>query len=186
MPPETLEKSISDPDAALIAAINTGCRESFHQLYQRYVGKVYAHCLRMTADTELAADTSQEVFIQVWLNLNKFKWNSLFTTWLHRITVNTCITAMRKRKSRFRILQPEGDSTAANGYTEQTELHGIDKWIIKLPERARQVFVLHCIEGYRHEEIATLLNTTVGTSKSQYHRARNMLKQWLEADYGTN
>lgn len=169
-----------DPDDDLVAAAKAGSRSAFRDLHQRHIGRVYAHCLRMMADADLAEDVCQEVFIQVWLKLDKFEQKSLFATWLHRVTVNTCISAMRKRKSWMqKLLKLEASHVGPEYHTENNDLHGLDRWIVCLPERARQVFILHCIEGYAHQEIAKMLSTTVGTSKSQYIRARSLLKEWL-------
>lgn len=183
----TVEAPDAPYDEPLIRAAQQGDRQAYQALYEQYHRRVYALCYRLTADTGLAEDATQEVFIQLWRKLNAYAWQSRFTTWLHSVATNITLSYMRKQKSWVvRMLNietsPEGQELDANRCTSEIDLEAL---IVRLPERARVVFVLHAVEGYRHDEIATLLNIATGTSKTQFHRARRMLTQWLEGeDYG--
>ena len=166
----------------LIAAVKNGDRHAFHQLYQQHCGRVYALCYRLTGEKSLAEDASQEVFIQVWHKIGEFKGQSKFSTWLHSVAVNVTLSHMRKQKgwlSRFRNV--DTDNELEQSTEMKTDDFNLDRYIARLPERARIVFVLHAVEGYRHEEIASKLNMAVGTSKSQFHRSKALLKEWIES-----
>lgn len=155
-------------------------RQAFHQLYERYVKRVYAICWRLLADKNAAEDVTQEVFISVWQQLPAFNGRSLFSTWLHAIATKQAVSHFRQRRRWFERFLPFDLAVNDHGeYHDEHPEHGVEDAIQKLPTQARMVFVLFAIEGYRHEEIADLLNIAVGSSKAQYHRARNLLKQWL-------
>ena len=157
-----------------------GDRQAFNQLYHLHVGRVYALCLRMLSNREQAEDVAQEVFVQVWLKMDNFRGDAKFSTWLHSVATNTVLTHIRKQKNWFqKVFSIEEQPHVEQAGNEITDLSDMDKLILKLPEKARLVFVLFAVEGYRHEEIASMLNMAVGSSKSHYHRARNLLKEWL-------
>ncbi|TPV54565.1 RNA polymerase sigma factor [Aestuariibacter sp. GS-14] len=166
----------------LQAAIQ-GNVQAYQHIYQKYVGQVYALSLRLTGDAALAEDATQEVFVQVWQKLENFSHKSQFSTWLHSVTANVTISYMRKQRGWFhRMFGLESANEQQITASESLDLSQLDKCILKLPERARQVFVLHAIEGYRHEDIADMLNMAAGTSKAQFHRARQLLQEWLGDD----
>ncbi|WP_440054288.1 RNA polymerase sigma factor [Pseudoalteromonas sp. T1lg65] len=165
----------------LIARIQDGDQAAFKQLYMAHKNRVYGLCLRLLASPEYAEEATQEVFIQLWNKIGQFKGQSKFSTWLHSVTSNIAISYLRTHKNWLQKVV----SIESSGMDEQSAamcsgLNGLDKLIVRLPERARLVFVLHAVEGYRHEEIANMLNMAVGSSKSQYHRARNLLQEWYE------
>lgn len=162
-----------------IADAKGGDKAAFQQLYLLHYKRVFALCLRMTADSSQAEDACQEVFVQVWQKLDNFRGDSRFSTWLHSVASHVVISQMRKQASWWKRLIPQQEGTPEPG-TQMSELSDLDKLILQLPERARVVFVLFAVEGYRHEEIAQMLNMAVGTSKAQYHRARTLLKEWLD------
>ncbi len=168
-------------DKALIDAAKLGDKAAFKQLYELYVGTVYGLCFRLCADKSLAEDATQEVFVQLWQNLANFDGNSQFSTWLHSVTSNVTISYLRKQRGwwqkMFCIEQTSAMEKAAEGSIADTNL---EQYIYQLPERARWVFVLHAIEGYRHEEIAGMLNMAVGTSKAQFHRAKGLIQGWMD------
>jgi RNA polymerase sigma-70 factor (ECF subfamily) len=128
----------------------------------------------------LAEDAAQEVFIQLWRKIGNFKGDSKFSTWLHTVTSNITISYLRKQKGwlqkMFNIEDSVIMSAQAEGSAGDVDL---ESYIVRLPERARIVFVLHAIEGYRHEEIASMTNMAVGSSKAQFHRAKQLLKEWM-------
>ncbi|WP_425325584.1 RNA polymerase sigma factor [Planctobacterium marinum] len=164
----------------LIASAQQGDRAAYQQIYQQHIGQVYALCYRLTGDKDHAEEAAQEVFIQVWQKLDNFKGDSKFSTWLHSVTSNVAISYLRKQKGWLQKMFNLEDSAVADmpseGLTGEIDLDAI---IIRLPERARIVFVLHAIEGYRHEEIAQRMNIAVGSSKAQFHRAKQLMKDWM-------
>jgi len=125
---------------------------------------------------------TQEVFVRAWEKLPMFRGDSAFGTWLHRIGVNTVLN-QRRALSRRAHGQPRADASALERVAETPQGRGVDleRAIEKLPERARTVFVLHDVEGYRHSEIAELMDLAPGTSKSQLHRARKLLREALRS-----
>ncbi|MBT0586919.1 RNA polymerase sigma factor [Alteromonas oceanisediminis] len=178
---EAQQRFASRKDIDVIAAAQQGDKAAYKQLYETYVGRVYALCLRLTGERTMAEDATQEVFIQLWRKLSNYNGQSQFTTWLHSVTSNIAISYIRKQKGWFQRTFNIEDSPVMDdsdaGSAGDVEL---DRYILRLPERARHVFVLHAIEGYRHEEIADLLNMAVGSSKAQFHRAKQLLTEWMD------
>jgi RNA polymerase sigma factor (sigma-70 family) len=168
-------------ETALIARVKSGDQSAYKILYELHIKRVYALCLRLLADETHAEDAAQEVFVQVWHKIAQFDGRSQFSTWLYSVASHIAISYVRKHKSWLNKVV----SIEQSGMDQQTAqscngLNGLDKLIVRLPERARMVFVLYAIEGYRHEEIAKQLGMAVGSSKSQYHRARQLLQKWYE------
>lgn len=171
-------------EALWIEQTKKGDQQAFHQLYLLHHRKVYALCWRMMADKETAEDICQEVFVQLWKKINNFRGDSKFSTWLHSVAANTVLSHLRKQKNWlqrvFSIEDNVVEEAAVKPDFEQSDrMVVLDQHIAKLPERARLVFVLFAIEGYRHEEISGMLSMAVGSSKSQYHRAKALLKESL-------
>lgn len=163
--------------SALIADVKAGDKHAFKLLYQQHIGRVYALCYRMTGEKNMAEDAAQEVFIQLWRKIANYDGNSQFSTWLHSVTANVTISYMRKQRGWFqRMLNIELSGVSEPVAPQQPDNEDLEKHIRALPERARLVFVLHAVEGYRHEEIAKMLNMAVGSSKAQLHRAKGLLK----------
>lgn len=169
-----------------IVQAKQGSQTAFHQLYEMHHRQIYALCWRMLADKDSAEDVCQEVFVVLWQKINNFRGESKFSTWLHSVASNVVLGHLRKHKNWLqRIFSIEEQANhslpqeAAVPLEDSSELEELDKHIAKLPERARLVFVLFAVEGYRHEEIARMLNMAVGSSKSQYHRAKGLLKESL-------
>lgn len=173
---------LADSEAVLIAQSKQRNQNAFKRLYDKYLGKVYGLCLRMTGSRQLAEEATQEVFIQVWRKIDTFKGDSSFSTWLHSLTANTTISYMRKQKNWLQRMVHSDDyeemaqQLPAGAATDEQHLQAC---LARLPERARLVFVLHAIEGYRQEEIAISLGIAVGTVKAQFHRARELMENWL-------
>ncbi len=170
-----------------IAQAKQGSQPAFHKLYQLHYKKIYALCWRMLADKDSAEDVCQEVFVALWQKINNFRGDSKFSTWLHSVASNVVLGHLRKQKNWLqRVFSIEDQGNGGHIHQDSVPLEdtsgleAIDKHIAKLPERARIVFVLFAVEGYRHEEIASMLNMAVGSSKSQYHRAKTLLKKWLQ------
>jgi RNA polymerase sigma-70 factor (ECF subfamily) len=178
--------NITASDYELTQAAGQGDMEAFEALYVRHYRRVYSLCLRMVANVTEAEDLTQEVFVHLFRKLGSFRGESAFTTWLHRLTVNHVLMHFRKRGVRLEKTTEEGD------VPEQVEVGSdkpqampvidriaLDKAIGQLPPGYRTVFVLHDVEGYEHEEIANMLGCSVGTSKSQLHKARMRLRELL-------
>ena len=167
----------------LISKAKKGDKQAFRSLYDEHIGRVYALCYRLTGEKGMAEDASQEVFIQLWKKLDNFDGQSQFSTWLHSVTANITISYMRKQKGwvqRMFNLESSGISDMpAEGNSTDVDLEAL---VIRLPERARMVFVLHALEGYRHEDIADMLNMAVGSSKAQFFRAKQLLKNFMGVD----
>lgn len=171
------------PEKVLVVAARDGDQHAFAQLYVRHRPRVYALCWRLCGGGEtLAGELTQDAFVRAWTKLDSFKGQSAFGTWLHRLTVNVVLSDRRsrlRRAGREDELDPETESGApASDGGLQLDLEAA---IARLPQRARTVLVLHDIEGYRHEDIAKAAAMAVGTSKAQLHRARKLLRQWLDS-----
>ena len=154
---------------------------AFESLYRLHVDKIYGLCLRMTGNVSEAEDCTQEAFIQAWNKIGKFRGDSAFATWLHRIAVNAVLGRMRKSKREHDRIQVVADTQTTHLETgDSGEMRDLAAAIDQLPERARHVFVLHGVYGYSHDEAAGMLGIATGTSKAQMHRARRLLAQQLE------
>jgi len=167
-------------DAALAA---TGDRQAFERLYRTHVNRVFAVCARMVNDRTHAEELTQDVFVRAWDKLSLFRGEAAFGTWLHRLAVNVVLNARKtegRRRSRF---ETEGDEIEAVPQGAAVSVPGasidLDAAISRLPPGARRVFILHDVEGYKHEEVADMLGITAGGSKAQLHRARHLLRQTL-------
>ncbi|GGW83654.1 RNA polymerase sigma factor [Alteromonas halophila] len=170
-------------EQTLIESVKGGDTLAYHELYDAHVKRVYALCYRLTGDKALAEDATQEVFIQLWRKISNFTGQSRFSTWLHSVAANVTVSYMRKQRGWFQRMFSI-DESEAQYHAAPADAHSIDleALIVRLPERARMVFVLHAIEGYRHEDIASMLGMAVGSSKAQFHRARQLLKAWMGYD----
>ena len=152
----------------LIRQAQQGNEHAFSQLYVLHSHRVYALCLLLLADKHHAEDVTQEVFVQLWHKISQFKGQSKFSTWLHSVASNIAISYLRKHKNWLqKVVSIEGAGMDESRVALCQGLNGLDKLIVRLPERARLVFVLYAIEGYRHEEIGSMLGMAVGSSKSQ-------------------
>ncbi|MDH4132650.1 MAG: RNA polymerase sigma factor [Gemmatimonadota bacterium] len=163
-------------DAALAAS---GDAHAFERLYRRHINRVHSLVRRMMG--EEAEEVTQEVLVHAWQKIGTYRGEAAFGTWLHRVAVNL-VLSRRAGRRRWRDRFAENDAEAMELPSKSTvHLAGLDfeSAIAALPARARQVFVLHDVEGYRHEEIATMLGVTAGTSKSQLHYARMALRETL-------
>jgi len=157
-------------------------RARFERLYNDNAGRVYALCLRLAGEPALAEELAQEAFVRAWEKLDTFRGESRFATWMHRLTVNVVYNAFRSRSRRpTRTEEPETLELLDGGVDASSPVLRIalDRAIGTLPDRARMVFVLYDVEGYPQEEIAEMMGTTVGTVKSQLHRARKLLREEL-------
>jgi RNA polymerase sigma-70 factor, ECF subfamily len=170
-----------------VARAAAGDRGAFEQLYREHVNRVYSLCARMVADRDRAEELTQDVFVRAWEKLHLFRGESSFATWLHRLTVNLVLNA-RKSEGRQRTRFEENDEEtggvdALPGVVGMPlppgDLLDLEEAVGRLPAGARRVFVLHDVEGYKHEEIAEMLGVTSGATKAQLHRARLLLREAL-------
>ena len=182
--PEVEKENSTDYQLAQRAA--SGDSVAFEELYARHGRRVYSLCLRMTANAAEAEDLSQEVFIQLYRKAGSFRGESQFTTWLHRLTVNQVLMHFRRRGVKLEQTTDDGETPAqvVAGTENPSQMPVVDRIALdravgQLPPGYRAVFVLHDVEGHEHEEVARLLGCSVGTSKSQLHKARMKLRQLL-------
>jgi RNA polymerase sigma-70 factor (ECF subfamily) len=157
---------------------------AFEELYRAHVARVYALCLRLSADRTRAEDATQEVFVKAWRSLPGFEGRSAFSTWLHRLAVNVVLDARRSEGRRGEVLAGAGGpggSHAEPASREPSPDVGMDleRAIASLPEPARTAFVLHDVEGFRHREIAGMTGVAEGTWRARLHLARRMLRERL-------
>jgi len=174
------QQSVADEQAWIRQAQRADAR-AFEALYRLHVDTIYGLCLRMTGNVSEAEDCTQEAFIQAWKKMTKFRGDSAFSTWLHRIAVNAVLGRIRKSKreqDRMVAVTDVYQPRLATG--DSGEMRDLAEAIDRLPEKARHVFVLHAVYGYSHDEAAKMLGIAAGTSKAQVHRARRLLAQQLE------
>jgi RNA polymerase sigma-70 factor (ECF subfamily) len=179
------------PGAALV--------KEFDALYQKYERRVYRQCYRMVGNQEDAEDMAQEVFLQLFRKAHTFRGEANFSTWLHRLTVNTVLMQLRRhRRWRNAVTSYDAAPGAEEGLsdiltavstfpapaTTVLDKLSLDVAIAKLSAGYQEIFLLHDLEGYRHEEIAKLLGISEGTSKSQLHKARLRLRSLMGSDGG--
>jgi RNA polymerase sigma-70 factor (ECF subfamily) len=170
-------------DDVVLAA--SGDAAAFERVYRAHVPRVHGLARRM-AGSDAADEVTQDVFVRVWQKLGTFRGESAFGTWLHRLAVNVIVERFRSlgtRRDRFIAdSEPVFEVTPAPVRARPDLAMDLDAAIARLPDGARTIFVLHDVEGYRHEEIAGMLGISTGTSKSQLHRARRTLRGLLRAE----
>ncbi len=182
-----LADASSSSDHVLAQSAANGNMAAFEEIYNRHHRRVYSLCLRMLQNATEAEDLTQEVFIQLYRKIGSFRGDSAFTTWLHRMTVNQVLMHFRKRTVKFEKTTEEGETPVqvVMGTENQAKMPivdkiALDKAIEQLPPGYRKVFVLHDVEGFEHEEVARILGCSVGTSKSQLHKARLKMRKLLQ------
>jgi RNA polymerase sigma-70 factor (ECF subfamily) len=179
-------------DTATLARAQAGDHHAFAQLYSTHKRRVYSLCLRMLGNVAEAEDLTQESFLQLHRKIATFRGDSAFSTWLHRLTINVVLMHLRRKGlnliSLDEALDPSPDHGPARSFgapdlrlTGSIDRMTLEKAVESLPAGYRLIFVLHDIEGYEHNEIATLLDCSIGNSKSQLHKARMKLREALRA-----
>ena len=183
-PPQANDRSAET--AALVRAAAAGDERAFESLYRASAGRVYAVCLRMTADRERAAELTQDVFVRVWERLGAFRGESAFDSWLHRIAVNVVLESERSTRRRLARVEPTDELAEVEGAQMRQGREGhvgdrmdLEAAIAALPPATRRVFLLHDVEGYRHEEISRMTGSAQGTLRAQLFRARRLLMEAL-------
>jgi RNA polymerase sigma-70 factor (ECF subfamily) len=173
-------------DDELVDRARRGDVDAFEQLYRLHAGRVYALCLRLAADPVVARELVQDTFVKAWEALPRFRAEASLATWLHRIAVNALLERRRGEKRRTSRVSLAGDEEE-----DVRDIAGVvfapdvataidlELAIGALPPGVRRAFVLHDVEGYTHEEIATMTGLAAGTLRAQLHRARQLLKRAL-------
>ncbi len=186
------------PEAKVIRMAQRGDEGAFERLYRLHSARVYALCMRMLRNADEAEDSTQEVFLHVFRKIQGFRGASAFSTWLHRVAVNTVLMRIRGSKQAKAALVENTEGNEENGIPRREfgapDLHlegyidraAIENAIKQLPPRCKLMFVLYDIQGYAHSEIAKLLGCSVGNAKSQLHKARVRLRKLLRADMDDN
>lgn len=182
---------MSDNELNLVSRARKGDRDAFAALLERYEKQVYHQALRMVGNPEDAADVTQETFLKVWQGLPSFQGDSSFSTWLYRLTGNTCIDHLRKEKKRrgdaslddeerdFSAYLSAPAPTPQRALEEQELQKAVAEGLAQLSDEHRQVLILREINGLSYDEIAAVLNVTEGTVKSRIARARLALAKIL-------
>jgi RNA polymerase sigma-70 factor, ECF subfamily len=179
----------SGTDIELIRRAQQGESEAFADLFHTHKARIYSICLRMTNNTAQAEDLTQDAFLQVFRKLSTFKGNSALSTWLYRIAVNTVLMHFRKKALKQVSLDEPSSHDATMVRREygarDSRLSGsVDRITLKraiadLPPGYRTIFLLHEVQGYEHQEIAKILDCSVGNSKSQLHKAKLRIREFL-------
>ena len=178
-----------DTDIDLVRRAQQGDSDAFGSLFHAHKGRVYSACLRLTNNTAEAEDLTQDAFVQVFRKLSTFRGDSALSTWLYRIAVNTVLMRFRKKalpqvsldepySQDARFVRREYGSRDAR-LAGSVDRIALTRAIGQLPEGYRTIFLLHEVEGYEHQEIAELLDCSVGNSKSQLHKAKLRIRELL-------
>ena len=172
---------------ATVREAQRGDDAAFAALYDAHAAMVFALCLRLSADRVAAEELVQDVFVRAWERLASFRGESAFSTWLHRVAVNTVLAdgrAGQRRRLRVQIAADfanlESDLDRAAPAADPGLAMDLERAVATLPAGARAVFILHDVEGYEHGEIAALLDIAEGTSKAHLFRARRLLRRRID------
>lgn len=182
------------PEAQLVAKAQQGDADAFAELFELHKRRVYSLCLLMTGDAAEAEDSTQDAFVRVFLRLNTFRGDAAFSTWLYRVVVNTVLMKLRKKKlqqvSYNNPVCVDSSEVERDFGSADARLVGVvdrialTRAIEQLPPGYRTVFILHDVQGYEHHEIARMLRCSLGTSKSQLHKARLRIRELLLSPKG--
>jgi RNA polymerase sigma-70 factor (ECF subfamily) len=179
-------------DAEMLARAQAGDHLAFAQLYALHKRRIYSLCLRMVGNVAEAEDLTQEAFLQLHRKIATFRGDSAFSTWLHRLAINVVLMQLRKKGLSLISLDeamepnPEEGPSRSFGAPDLMLTGTIDRLVLEhaiadLPAGYRLIFILHDVEGFEHNEIATMLDCSIGNSKSQLHKARLKLRDALRA-----
>jgi RNA polymerase sigma-70 factor (ECF subfamily) len=177
-------------DAAILTRAQAGDHQAFAQLYNLHKRRIYSLCLRMVGNVAEAEDLTQEAFLQLHRKIATFRGDSAFSTWLHRLAVNVVLMQLRKKGlsliSLDEAMEPNPDDgpTRSFGAPDLALSGAVDRLVLEraiaeLPAGYRLIFILHDVEGFEHNEIASMLDCSIGNSKSQLHKARLKLREFL-------
>jgi RNA polymerase sigma-70 factor, ECF subfamily len=192
-PPRQTAANPSPADADILARAQAGDHHAFAQLYSLHKRRIYSLCLRMVGNVAEAEDLTQEAFLQLHRKIGTFRGDSAFSTWLHRLAINVVLMQLRKKGLSLISLDeamepaPEEGPGRSFGAPDLTLSGAIDRLALQravasLPAGYRLIFILHDIEGFEHNEIAAMLDCSIGNSKSQLHKARLKLRDALRTN----
>ncbi len=175
-----------------VARAQKGDHFAFAQLYSLHKRRIYTLCLRMVGNTAEAEDLTQEAFLQLYRKIGTFRGDSAFSTWLHRMAINVVLMHLRRKglpvSSLDEAMEPAADDRPGRSFSApdlnlagSIDRMALERAIATLPAGYRLIFILHDIKGYEHNEIAGMLDCSMGNSKSQLHKARLKLRDALRA-----
>lgn len=170
----------ADQERELVARSCRGDTAAFEQIYRRYGNAVMGIAWRLTLDRARAEDLTQEAFVQIWQQLDAFRFESALATWIHRVATHVVLADLRRSGRRQRLVPVDAEYTLDDTAAPNVDPAGgrdIEQQLQRLPERARMVLVLHDLAGFTHEEIGEALEIAPGTSKAQLFRARRMYRE---------
>lgn len=189
-------------ELALARLAVAGDASAFERIYVRHAPRVFALCVRMSGSRQRAAELTQDVFVHVWQHLRSWRGESALSSWIYRLSVNLVLSNVRteQRRQKWEVDDATRDEGRMTHADERRTTHAdasrtpgavtrpasldeaidLERAIAELPPGARTVFVLHDVEGYRHDEIAKLTGTAEGTCRAQLHRARKLLMEALD------
>ncbi|HWX25246.1 MAG TPA: sigma-70 family RNA polymerase sigma factor [Vicinamibacteria bacterium] len=177
----TLEGT-QDREAGLVRKAQAGDTTAFEELYRLNMRRIYALCFRLAGDAALAEELTQDVFVRAWQKIGSFRGESAFSSWLYPLAVNVALSERRARRRRLARVFATEDPTVFEKPSQRDRpdlAFDLEKAMAGLPPGARSVFVLHDVQGLRHQEIAGIIGVALGTSKAQLHRARKLLREAL-------
>jgi RNA polymerase sigma-70 factor (ECF subfamily) len=179
--PPTNSQAHADSERADVALAQAGDAQAFERLYRTHVTRIHSLVRRMVGGETDTDELVQDAFVRAWQRLGSFRGEAAFGTWLHRLTVNLVLNWVKGAGRGRKLFDDDAalEFTAARGARPDLAMD-LEDALGRLPKGARQIFVLHDVEGFRHEEIAGLLGITSGTSKAQLHRARMLMRGHLE------
>jgi RNA polymerase sigma-70 factor (ECF subfamily) len=178
-------------EADVICLAQQGDPAAFERIYELHRRRVYSLCLRMVSNTTEAEDLTQEAFLQLFRKIGTFRGESAFSTWLHRLAVNVVLMRLRKKtipvSSLDEATEPDDEGNGPRRdfggpdlrLTGSIDRMNLQRAMEQLPQGYRAIFVLHDVQGYEHNEIADIMECSIGNSKSQLHKARMRLRELL-------
>ena len=171
------------PETDLVERCRKGEQNAFKELFDMYKDKVFSTAVRVLGNIQDSEDITQDIFIKLFKNINDYRGHSSLSTWIYKVAVNTCLDNLRKwkkyKKDKSLDIMDNVSSLPYMGKQPGSVQVIIEKEIQKLPEGYRTVFVLHEVEGFKHEEISKIMNIASGTSKSQLSMAKTTLRKNL-------
>lgn len=185
------DKNSDTPEVEIIRLAQAGDAGAFERLYRRYGRRVYHLCLRIVKNEAEAEDLTQEAFLRVFRKIHTFQGKAAFSTWLHRVSVNTVLMSLRKKKRVEIPLENDDQYEEEPGVPRQIpgradpalsglfDRENLKRVFRELPQGYKRMLVLHDVLGYDHNEIALLVKCSVGNSKSQLHKARIRVRTLL-------
>ena len=178
---DKLEKPAAWDEDGLVRRAQAGKPDAFERLYEIHVRHMYALCLRMVSDHGRAEELTQDIFVRAWERISSFQFRSAFGTWLHRLGTNVVLGQLRSERNGAKVITSGDYEMFEEGLHQampETKMD-LERAIAELPQGAKEVLILHDIQGYRYREIAEMTDIAEGTVKSQLSRARRLVREAL-------